>query len=117
MKHLVLLVLLVNLTGCAVIGKGGKLELRHPADVYTYNPKFPVFNQDCKEIYSTTYAYARSHYGNRDYLLYPIEDVLRCVDYSQDPEYREMWHLWGLSLLFMGAPFVFGGTTQISLTL
>jgi hypothetical protein len=108
---------LLILSGCAAIGSDGKLELRHPADIYTYNPKFPVFNEGCNVIYTTTYVYARWHYHNRDYFLYPTEDVLRCADYSQDPEYREMWHIWGLSALFLGAPYVFGGTTAVSLTL
>jgi len=108
---------LLLLSGCAAIRPDGKLELRHPADIYTYNPKFPVFNEGCKEVYSTTYAYARWHYHNRDYFLYPTEDVLRCADYSQDPAYREMWHIWGITVLFLSAPYVFGGSTFTSINI
>lgn len=101
--RIVIVCFLLILSGCAVIGSDGKLELRHPADIYTYNPKFPVFNEGCDTIYATTYVYARWHYNNRDYFLYPTEDVLRCADYSQDPEYREMWHSLGIAWLFFGA--------------
>jgi hypothetical protein len=96
---------LILLTSCAVITDQGKLELRHPADIYTYNPKFPVFNDGCKMVYAITYDFAQRHYHNRDFFLYPTNDVLRCVDYSFDPKYRKAWNVLGIGIFSIAMVF------------
>ncbi len=105
MRNLLLIVVFTFLTGCAVISPLGDLELLHPADAIPYNPKFPVDNTGCTQIYATTYAYARWHYHNLDYLLYPTNDILRCADYSTDPEYRQLFHVWMVASVFSGLFF------------
>jgi len=106
MRNLLLTIIFTLLTGCAAISSSGDLKLLHPADVIPYNPKFPVDNTGCNQIYYTTYAYARWHYHDRDYMLYPTDDILRCVDYSADPEYQQLFHVWMLASLFSGL-FIF----------
>jgi hypothetical protein len=100
MRNSILTLALLLLTGCATFTPSGQLRLDHPANVIKYNPKFPVDNTGCKQIYYTSYAYARWYYHDRDYYLYPTNNILRCVDYSSDPEYQRLFHVWMLASIF-----------------